>query len=256
MSAVVDARARDPRPAATVAPLRSADGEQRILLVEDDDGDALLFSELLSLAGAPFPITHARTMGEAVPLAAAFDCAVVDLGLPDAAGLDALTTLRSEAPHLAIVVLTGLRDRSRAIAAVSGGAQDYLVKGEVDGDGLARAIRYSIERFRADEATKQLLVTEQRQAENARLARGLLPHPAIDGAVSVHTRYRPGADALLGGDFFLGGNDERGHVTFDRHWNAEPPYPEIKAAVIDALRGNLRVVSSSPASKKGGGAGK
>ena len=191
-------------PAATMMTVvRSADGEQQILLVEDDAGDALLFSELLSIAGDPVAITHVQTMGEALPLAAGSDCAVVDLGLPDAAGLDAVTTLRVAAPQLAIVVLTGTNDRTRAIAAVGSGAQDYLVKGEIDGDRLAKAIRYAVERRRAEVAEQQLLLAQQRQAEIRRLSRGLLPllHVAHDD-LDVAVCYRPGASAELGGDFF------------------------------------------------------
>ncbi len=193
----------DTDPATMTAAVRSADGEQQVLLVEDDAADALLFNELVSIAGEQFSITHVTTMGEALPLAASSDCAVVDLGLPDAAGVDAVTTLRAEAPQLAIVVLTGSNDRSRAIAAVGSGAQDYLVKGEIDGDRLAKAIRYAVERRRAEVAEQQLLLAQQRQAEIRRLSRGLLPllhvsHHDLDVAVC----YRPGASAELGGDFF------------------------------------------------------
>jgi serine phosphatase RsbU (regulator of sigma subunit) len=85
---------------------------------------------------------------------------------------------------------------------MSSGAQDYLVKGHVDGPALARALRYAVERRRAERDARLLLLAEQRQAENDRLARGLLPLLNVDGPFAVATRYRPGADALLGGDFF------------------------------------------------------
>jgi serine phosphatase RsbU (regulator of sigma subunit) len=104
----------------------------------------------------------------------------------------------------AVCVLTGLEDEHLGIAAVAEGAQDYLVKGAVDGAGLARAVRYAVERRRADEQTRLLRESELRQAESARLERGLLPQPLMrDVPANLYSIYRPGRDrALLGGDFF------------------------------------------------------
>jgi serine phosphatase RsbU (regulator of sigma subunit) len=103
----------------------------------------------------------------------------------------------------AVVCLTGSDDARRGAAAVAAGAQDYLVKGTVDGELLHRAIRYAVERRRADEQSRQLMATRVRTQENARLERGLLPLPVVeDPRVSVTARYRPGRDALLGGDFY------------------------------------------------------
>lgn len=175
-----------------------------VLLVEDDDGDALLVEELVIDSGEAITLKRAATLAEAVASARGAQCALVDLGLPDAAGLDAVTALRRAAPDLAVVVLTGLNDRQRGIEALAAGAQDYLVKGEVDGDSLARAIRYAVERRRAEADARRLLLAEQRQAENDRLARGLLPTLHLDESdVAIATRYVPGGrDALVGGDFY------------------------------------------------------
>jgi serine phosphatase RsbU (regulator of sigma subunit) len=182
-----------------------ADDQLRLLLVEDDDGDALLVEEHLADAGQEqrYLIARARSVGDAAPLIDRADCALVDLGLPDAhGGISALTQLRAMGPELPIVVLTGVAEQARGLDAVASGAQDYLVKGQVDGAQLTRSLRYAIERRRAERDARLLLVAEQRQAENDRLARGLLPLLDVDGACAVTTRYRPGADALLGGDFF------------------------------------------------------
>jgi serine phosphatase RsbU (regulator of sigma subunit) len=175
-----------------------------VLLVEDDDGDALLVEELMLDAGEPFRLRRVSTIAEATRAAEGARCALVDLGLPDAQGLDAVARLRAAAPDLAVVVLTGLADRGRGIEAVAAGAQDYLVKGEVDGPTLARAVRYAVERRRAEADARGLLLAQQRQAENDRLARGLLPHLRLGAnGVDVVTRSIPGGrDALVGGDFY------------------------------------------------------
>lgn len=178
------------------------DARRRLLLVEDDDGDALLVEELLHDSGEAYEIERARSIATAVPLMGVADCALVDLGLPDAEGLSAVEDLRRRAPDLAIVVLTGFADKARGLEAVAAGAQDYLIKGQIDAEGLARAVRYAIERRRADGDARRLLLAAHREAENARLARGLLPLLDVDGPVAVATRYCPGADALLGGDFY------------------------------------------------------
>jgi serine phosphatase RsbU (regulator of sigma subunit) len=100
-------------------------------------------------------------------------------------------------------VLTGLNDGALGLAAVAEGAQDYLVKGEVDGIRLARAVRYAIERRRAEVIAQQLLLAARRQDENERLARGLLPLLRLaDLPIDAATRYRAGTTAVLGGDFF------------------------------------------------------
>jgi serine phosphatase RsbU (regulator of sigma subunit) len=101
-------------------------------------------------------------------------------------------------------VLTGASDASLGVAAMTAGAQDYLIKGQVDGATLSRCIRYAIERKRANESARQLREAAIRQAEYARLERGLLPVPILTDASLYHSlRYRPGRDqALLGGDFY------------------------------------------------------
>jgi serine phosphatase RsbU (regulator of sigma subunit) len=175
-----------------------------VLLVEDDDGDALLVEELLLDAGAPVTALRARTLAETTPLPPGISCVLLDLGLPDARGLDAVRWLHEELPGVAVVVLTGLADEHLGAAAVRAGAQDYLVKGQVDGLLLYRVIRYAVERRSLDEAQRQLEAAQIVARENARLERGLLPSPVLtDPQITVATRYRPGGgQSLLGGDFY------------------------------------------------------
>ncbi|HEX4691147.1 MAG TPA: SpoIIE family protein phosphatase [Solirubrobacteraceae bacterium] len=177
----------------------------RVLLVEDDDGDALLVEDLLELAGAPVDLRRASRLGEALQGEARFaDCVLLDLDLPDSTGLTGLLELRESADAPAILVLTGLDDTLRGIEAVAAGAQDYLIKGKVDGDVLWRAIRYAVERRRAEQAQSQLQAARIHAQENARLERGLLPTPLVsDPRLALAAHYRPGRRrALLGGDFY------------------------------------------------------
>ncbi|WP_433475946.1 PP2C family protein-serine/threonine phosphatase [Spirillospora sp. CA-142024] len=179
-------------------------GSPHLLLVEDDPGDAFLFEELLAEAQPGVRITVATTLAEAVAaLRPDIQCVIVDLSLPDARGLDALHEVRAHAPATAVLVLTGLADAHVGVAAVAAGAQDYLVKQDVDSALLTRAISYAIERKRADESERQLVEARALSRENARLERGLLPVPILhDRSLRHHARYRPGRDrALLGGDF-------------------------------------------------------
>lgn len=176
-----------------------------LLLIEDDPGDVFLVDELLGESGLNVHITVARTLQEARRLLTPHvQCIVADLSLPDASGLDLLHEVLAMAPHSAVVVLTGLNDAHVGVAAVAAGAEDFLVKQDIDGQLLARAIRYAIERKRAEESERQLVEARIRGQENARLERGLLPVPLIgDATLSHHTRYRPGRErALLGGDFY------------------------------------------------------
>ena len=178
----------------------------RVLMIEDDHGDAFLVSELLREEAAPVDVRRAQSLTEGLELLRSepFDCVLLDLGLPDASGLAALERLREAAPHVAHLVLTGDRDDQRGIEAVAAGAQDYLVKGSVDGDGLRRAILYAVERRQADSVRARLRAAEILAEEATRLERGLLPVPILnDGALLVGTGYRPGRErTLLGGDFY------------------------------------------------------
>jgi len=186
-----------------------------VLLVEDDDGDALIVDDLLSDALPSARITRSRTFADAlVELDAGIDCVLLDLKLPDAEGLDTVVRVRAQAPNTPLIVLTGLDHEAAGMAAVDAGAQDYLVKGEVDGAQLARAIRYAIVRRQAADAQQQLRLADAQAREIVRLERGLAPRPLIsDRSVWIASRYRSGRNrALLGGDFFDVAEDPRGRL--------------------------------------------
>jgi serine phosphatase RsbU (regulator of sigma subunit) len=179
-----------------------------VLVVEDDEGDALLVVELLDDALPRMGIVRSRTLAEALGQLGGgeepVDCVLLDLGLPDAVGLDALARVRLAAPGIAVIVLTGLDDEAAGVAAVNAGAQDYLVKGRVDAGLLTRAVRYAIGRRQAEDDAQLLRIAAVRAEENARLERGLVPSPIVaDESIWIASRYRPGRRrALLGGDFY------------------------------------------------------
>ena len=176
----------------------------QVLLVEDDDGDALLVDELLDEVGALVEVRRARSLSQAKGLVAGAACILLDLGLPDSQGLNGLRQLLQLEPEAAIVVLTGEANEHLGELAVRAGAQDYLVKGEVAGHMLNRVIRYAVERRRAEEAQRALHAAQIHAQENARLERGLLPSPLLaDSRLSVSARCLPGGKHhLLGGDFY------------------------------------------------------
>jgi diguanylate cyclase len=125
----------------------------QLLLVEDNPGDALLVQTMLRAAlDDSFELIQAIRLDQACRELEerGVACVLLDLSLPDAHGLDAVTRIRSAAPDVPIVVLTGLDDEDMGLAAVQGGAQDYLIKGQVDPGLISRSIRYAIERKRAE----------------------------------------------------------------------------------------------------------
>jgi diguanylate cyclase (GGDEF)-like protein len=123
----------------------------KILLVEDNPGDARLLRALVAEVDASqWALTHVEHLNSALEqfTKARFDLILLDLSLPDSQGLDTFHRANAHAPDMPIVVLTGLADESLAVQAIQAGAQDYLVKGQVQGNALVRAMRYAIERQR------------------------------------------------------------------------------------------------------------
>jgi diguanylate cyclase (GGDEF)-like protein len=129
--------------------------EIRVLLVEDNPGDARLVEILLSEADSfgRFEITPAERLDEALELldGPAFDVILLDLSLPDSSGLETVEVVRTRVPLTPVVVLTGQDDEETALRALQSGAEDYLVKGRGDSELMARSIRYAIERKKAEE---------------------------------------------------------------------------------------------------------
>ena len=126
------------------------EGEKiRILLIEDNPGDARLINELLAAKGSTsFVLEHADRLSPGLARLAqgGIDVILLDLSLPDSQGLDGLNKISVQTPNVPVVVLSGLSDEAVAVNAVQEGAQDYLVKGNIDSALLVRSLRYAMER--------------------------------------------------------------------------------------------------------------
>jgi serine phosphatase RsbU (regulator of sigma subunit) len=171
-----------------------------LLVLGDAPVGALPLPEMLGAYGGR--VRTARNLTEAERLLTDdVHCVLLDLAT---GGLEVLRQVLRLAPRHAVLVTADEDDTDRAAEAVRIGAADYLFRDELDGRQLGRAIRYAVERKRADLAQRQLTESRLRTQENARLERGLLPTPLLKGSgLRFTSRYRPGRSrALLGGDFY------------------------------------------------------
>lgn len=159
--------------------------ELQVLLVEDSPSDALLIDEALSeVLEFRHRLVHAQSLADALArtLTMQFDVVLLDLGLPDAQGLETFASFHRRAPDLPVLVLTGLDDVSLGSQAIQDGAQDYLQKRDIRSSELSRVIRYAIERHRSRMALKDshaelqrlsVNIQHAREEEKARVAREL-----------------------------------------------------------------------------------
>ncbi|WP_240139657.1 PP2C family protein-serine/threonine phosphatase [Streptomyces sp. MUM 178J] len=203
----------DGSPVGGAGELTVSGGALTLLVIEDDPAGAFTVPELLdeSGSGTRVRIRTARNLTEAERLLTDdIHCVLVDLALPSGRvgeEPDDLAPLRHVlrlAPRHAVLALAASGDAELAARAVRAGAQDHLFREELDGRLLSRAIRYAVERKRADATQVKLTESRLRAQENARLERGLLPTPLLHGSeLHFASRYRPGRSrALLGGDFY------------------------------------------------------
>ncbi|MGA9347444.1 MAG: ATP-binding protein [Anaerolineae bacterium] len=150
----------------------------KILLIEDNPGDARLIREMLpEVRGAAFDVEWADRLSTGLEYLAGggIDVVLLDLSLPDSRGLGTFARTHAQAPQVPIIVLSGLDDEGLAVKAVREGAQDYLVKGQMDSDLLVRSMRYAIERKRAEEEFKELLEKIERAKQEWEYTADSLP---------------------------------------------------------------------------------
>jgi signal transduction histidine kinase len=159
-----------------------------VLLIEDNPGDARLIQLMLDEAAAEIEVALARADRLSAGLewlhGSPIDVVLLDLSLPDSQGFDTFTRLHDHAPSVPIVVLSGLQDEEMAVRAVHAGAQDYLVKGQVNGHVLVRALRYAVERQRLEQ--QRVEMDRQQREFFTSISHDLrTPLAAIKASVSV-----------------------------------------------------------------------
>lgn len=168
---------------------KTSGGPPDLLVVEDNTLHARLVLTMLSEAwGDEAPVRHVKRLESALEAIAESppDCVLLDLVLPDADGLEAVDSLLENAPHVPIVVLSAHKDDHLAMAAVRRGAQDYLVKGTVTADALARSVQLAIQRHHAENRGSS--------------ARSTLPAGPAGSTETVSTMEGPTAVAILDGE--------------------------------------------------------
>jgi serine phosphatase RsbU (regulator of sigma subunit) len=188
-----------------------------ILMIEDDAEDFLIARRLLeSAAPQRFRVERRDCLREGMAaIGLDTEAVLLDLSLPDSQGWETFAHVRERAPHIPIILLTGLDDEALGVQAVQGGAQDYLVKGQFDGRLLSRAILYAIERKTTEEHLEHLAdelraantvmasdLAMAREVQQALVPRRLplLPDGGRREALRMGMLYRP--SQTLGGDFF------------------------------------------------------
>jgi signal transduction histidine kinase len=168
------------------------------LLVEDNPGDAKLVEHHLgSPSVAHFvedvSLTHVESLAGATDAVAdeSYDVVLLDLGLHESSGLETLDRATGRVDDVPIIVLTGMDDRETAMEAIERGAQDYLPKGELDGDRLVRALRYAVVRSRQQRQLRQ-------KNEQMEFFNGILRHDLLNGMNVIQSRGELLADQLEG----------------------------------------------------------
>ncbi len=175
---------------------------RNVLVIEDDIADYKFVARCLKKArGVDFRLTHAASLSEGLDRLAkgGIDVVLLDLGLPDSRGLETFQKIRSHAPVVPIIVLSGLDDESLAVEAAREGAQDYLVKGKFDTDLLLRSISYA--RARNKNRAKLQRALQRTHTSEANLTNVITSN--VDGMVVVDSRgtvrfSNPAAEALFG----------------------------------------------------------
>jgi signal transduction histidine kinase len=170
----------------------------QILLVEDNSADARLLREMFRKERpGSFQLTHVSSLSEALVVLAkgGIDIVLLDLGLPDGHGLDTVRRAHAIAPGVPLIVLTGLEDEALAAEAMKEGAQDYLIKGEIQNRALPRALRHSIERQRMQSET-DLIRTDQMQFKDEFLSH--VSHELRSPLTAIHQFVTILLDGLAG----------------------------------------------------------
>lgn len=183
----------------------------RVLLIEDQEHEAILVNRLLRHCNPPFSLVHASTLAAAIEMLKAgdFQVCLLDLGLPDANGIDSFHRVASVDARLPIVVLTGNDDEHLGLSAIKMGAQDYVAKNSISGQLLSRALRFAI-------ARQQKMLGHAADA-NTDVLTGMPNRRRLD---TCFTELSASSEVLSMGlldiDYFKSINDTHGHLVGDQ----------------------------------------
>jgi two-component system cell cycle sensor histidine kinase/response regulator CckA len=223
----------------------------RLLLVEDDEAFSRYLTQLLEGARPAATVRTAGTLAQALDLASrhAFDAAVLDLGLPDSAGLDSIVRFCSAVPGVPAVVLTGIADESLPAAALKAGAQDYLPKSELDPDVLLRTLRHAVERHRALTELRQKDEELRALFDGAPMAMLTVDHQGLVRTWNAEAERMFGwrAEELIGQPLppVTGDTPEEASARIDRLWRGEaPPSEELVTRRRDGTRIDVIVAAA------------
>jgi diguanylate cyclase (GGDEF)-like protein len=210
-----------------------------VLLVEDNPGDAHLLREMFNeqdWRSTELMRVECMSAAEAYLAEHVVDIILLDLGLPDARGLEAIRRAHAAAPGVPLVVLTGLEDESLAVQALQLGAQDYLMKGQIEARGLLRALRYAVERKTMERAA---LSMSRQMAHSAELdfltglPNRMLLNDRVGQAIALAKRHMKKVAVLfLDLDGFKHINDSLGHPTGDKLLQS------VAKRLVDCIRGS------------------
>lgn len=194
--------------------MSATEAAAQLLLVEDNRSQALMMQRMVEDGGGEFEIVHVGTLAAAKEHleTSRVACILLDLTLPDADRLDGLTEIRNVAPEAPVVVVTADNDAGRGIKAVQSGAQDYLMKGQMDSAQLSRAIHFAIERARSEQQLAHRALHDaltglpNRVLFLDRLTYALAQNERQESSVGIF---------FLDLDGFKGVNDRLGHLAGD-----------------------------------------
>lgn len=210
--------------------------ELKVLLIEDNPGDAFLMKFYLGESTSPvFHVSHSEDVRGGLDLLAKekFDIILSDMNLPDSFGVETIKSILSKYPGNLVIVLTGLTDEEVGLETVRYGAQDFLVKGKFDGKVLISSVMFSFERFKLNKQIDS--VSKQLDEENSRLDR-------IQKLLNVgYVELDPSNNSVFRSDYTLrliGMQPDMKNSNFEEGLNSVLNTDEFKAKVREAVQNN------------------